>query len=59
MRYGPTILVNFYHGFHQTGRMDRQELRLVFEWGDVTLFDWVPTNGRIHAIVNEHRLACW
>ena len=53
MRYGPTILVNFYHGFHQTGRMDRQELRLVFEWGDVTLYDWVPTSVRIHAIVDE------
>ena len=53
MRYGPTILVNFYHGFHQTGRMDRQELRLVFERGDVTLFDWVPTRVRIHAIVDE------
>ena len=37
VRYDPTILVNFYHGFHQAGRMDRQELRLVFEWGDVTL----------------------
>jgi hypothetical protein len=33
--------------------MDRQELRLVFEWGDVTLFDWVPTRVRIHAIVDE------
>jgi predicted dehydrogenase len=53
VRYGATILVNFYHGFHQTGRMDRQELRLVFEWGDVTLFDWVPTRVRIHAIVDE------
>jgi predicted dehydrogenase len=52
-RYGPTILVNFYHGFHQAGRMDRQELRLVFEWGDVTLYDWVPTRVRIHAIVDE------
>ena len=45
VRYGPTVLVNFYHGFHQTGRMDRQELRLVFERGDVTLYDWVPTTG--------------
>ena len=43
VRYGPTALVNFYHGFHQTGRMDRQEMRLVFERGDVTLYDWVPT----------------
>ncbi len=53
VRYGATTLVNFYHGFHQAGRMDRQELRLVFEWGDVTLFDWVPTHVRIHAIVDE------
>ena len=53
VRYGPTALVNFYHGFHQTGRMDRQELRLVFERGDVTLYDWVPTRARIHAIADE------
>ncbi len=33
--------------------MDRQELRLVFERGDVTLFDWVPTRVRIHAIADE------
>ncbi len=53
VRYGPTVLVNFYHGFHQTGRMDRQELRLVFERGDVTLYDWVPTRARVHAIADE------
>jgi predicted dehydrogenase len=53
VRYGQTVLVNFYHGFHQAGRMDRQELRLVFETGDVTLYDWVPTHARIHAIVDE------
>jgi predicted dehydrogenase len=53
VRYAPDILVNFYHGFHQTGRMDRQELRLVFERGDVTLYDWVPTRVRVHAIVDE------
>jgi predicted dehydrogenase len=37
VRYGNGALVNFYHGFHQPGRLDRQELRLVFERGDVTL----------------------
>lgn len=52
-RYGETALVNFYHGFHQTGRMDRQELRLLFERGDVTLSEWVPTRVRIHAIADE------
>jgi predicted dehydrogenase len=53
VRYGTTVSINFYHGFHQPGRMDRQELRLVFERGDVTLYDWVPTRARIHAIADE------
>jgi predicted dehydrogenase len=53
VRYGTSLVVNFYHGFHQAGRMDRQELRLVFERGDVTLFDWVPTRARVHAIADE------
>ena len=35
--------------------MDRQELRLVFERGDITLDDWVPTRARIHAIVDERQ----
>lgn len=52
-RFGDTALVNFYHGFHQPGRMDRQEMRLVFERGDVTLFEWVPTRVRMHAVVDE------
>ena len=55
LRYGDDALVNFYHGFHQTGRMDRQELRLVFERGDLTLFDWVPTRARVHAVVDERQ----
>ncbi|MDR3638975.1 MAG: Gfo/Idh/MocA family oxidoreductase [Isosphaeraceae bacterium] len=55
VRYGEVALVDFYHGFHQAGRMDRQELRLLFERGDVTLYDWVPTRARIHAIADERR----
>jgi predicted dehydrogenase len=55
IRYGDAVLVNFYHGFHQPGRMDRQELRLVFERGDITLHDWVPTRARIRAAVDERR----
>ncbi|MBA3311792.1 MAG: Gfo/Idh/MocA family oxidoreductase [Planctomycetota bacterium] len=54
-RYGERVLVNFYHGFHQAGRMDRQQLRLIFERGDVTLSDWVPTHARIHALVDERQ----
>ncbi len=54
-RFGERGLVDFYHGFHQAGRMDRQQLRLIFERGDVTLFDWVPTRARVHALVDERQ----
>lgn len=46
-------LVNFYHGFTQTGRMDRQEMRLVFERGDVTLHEWVPTRMVLRCVADE------
>jgi predicted dehydrogenase len=55
VRYPSGALVNFYHGFHQPGRLDRQELRLVFERGDVTLHEWIPTRFRIHAVANEEQ----
>jgi predicted dehydrogenase len=53
VRYGGGVHVNFYHGFHQPGRLDRQELRLVFERGDLTLYGWVPTSLRIHGVADE------
>lgn len=55
VRYRDDALFNFYHGFHQPGRLDRQELRLVFELGDVLLMGWVPTVVRIHAVADEAR----
>ena len=57
VRYGSAEtgyqLVNFYHGFTQTGRMDRQEMRLVFERGDVTLYEWVPTRMVLRCVADE------
>ena len=53
VRYRDGILVNFYHGFTQAGRMDRQELRLIFERGDLLLHGWVPTYARLHGIADE------
>lgn len=53
VRYGRSVLMNFYHGFHQPGRLDRQELRLVFERGEVRLFEWIPSRMHIHAIADE------
>ncbi|MBN1917305.1 MAG: Gfo/Idh/MocA family oxidoreductase [Verrucomicrobia bacterium] len=53
VRYAAGELVNFYHGFTQAARMDRQELRLLFERGDVTLHGWVPTRVHVRAIADE------
>ena len=49
-------LFNFYHGFHQANRMDRQELKLVFETGEVTLFEWVPSRLVLKALVTTESL---
>lgn len=53
VRYAQGATVNFYHGFTQPGRMDRQEFRLLFERGDVTLEEWVPIRARIRALADE------
>jgi len=53
IRYPGDVLVNFYHGFHQPARMDRQQMRFVFERGDLTLEEWVPTRVRIFGIASE------
>ncbi|RYG37699.1 Gfo/Idh/MocA family oxidoreductase [bacterium] len=42
LSYGP-VLADHYHGFHQPQHLDRQELRIVCERGDLRLHEWVPT----------------
>ncbi len=46
VRHGD-VLADAYHGFTQAEAMDRQEMRLVFERGDVRLSEWVPTRAEI------------
>jgi predicted dehydrogenase len=53
VRYGQECRVNFYHGFTQVGRMDRQEFRLLFERGDITLYEWVPNKLKMRGIADE------
>lgn len=53
VRYAGDVLVNFHHSFTQTGRMDRQVMRLLFERGDITLHQWIPMQVTIEAVVNE------
>jgi len=48
--------VNFYHGFDQPKAMDRQEMRLQFERGEITLYEWVPTRLKMTALCGEEEL---
>ncbi len=49
--------VNFYHGFDQPKHLDRQEMRLLFEHGEITLYEWVPVKMKLHGLLNKAALA--
>jgi predicted dehydrogenase len=48
--------VNFYHGFDQPKILDRQEMRLQFEQGDITLYGWIPVKMRLHGLMKKETL---
>jgi len=50
-------IVNFYHGFDQPGILDRQEMRLQFERGDITLYGWIPVRWKLHGLLKKEDLA--
>ncbi len=56
VRYGDGALVNFYHGFTQPTRLDRQQMRLLFEHGSVTLDEWVPTSITVEVFAEQAQL---
>ena len=48
-----TGIVNFYHGFDQPKILDRQEMRLQFERGEITLYEWIPVKMKFHALIKD------
>jgi hypothetical protein len=48
-------IVNFYHSFDQPKILDRQEMRLEFERGEITLYEWVPVKMKLHGLLNEQQ----
>lgn len=46
-------IVNFYHGFDQPEILDRQEFRLQFERGEITMFGWVPYKMKLHGLLQN------
>jgi hypothetical protein len=49
-------IVNFYHGFDQPTILDRQEIRLQFERGEITMYEWVPVKMKLHGLLNAGQL---
>lgn len=49
--------VHFFHAFNQPKILDRQEMRLQFERGDITLHQWVPNRLVLHAVCTRADLA--
>ncbi|MGH2563564.1 MAG: Gfo/Idh/MocA family protein, partial [Ginsengibacter sp.] len=49
-------IVNFYHGFDQPKILDRQEMRLLFEHGEITLYEWIPVKIKLHGLLKDAQL---
>ncbi len=49
-------VVDFYHGFDQPKILDRQEMRLLFEHGEITLYEWVPVKMKLHGLIKNEKL---
>ena len=45
--------VSYYHGFDQPKILDRQEIRLQFERGDITLYGWIPVRIKVTGLFNN------
>lgn len=54
--YANNAPVHFYHAFNQPKELDRQQLRLQFERGDITLYEWVPNRLLLNAVCTKAEL---
>lgn len=55
--YANNAPVHYYHAFNQPKILDRQEMRLQFERGEITLFEWVPTRLVLNAVCTHEEVA--
>ncbi|MEM6551233.1 MAG: Gfo/Idh/MocA family oxidoreductase [Planctomycetota bacterium] len=53
VRMGEQAVVDHYHGFTQSSYTDRQDVRLIFEHGQVVVSGWVPSTIRLEAAVDD------
>jgi predicted dehydrogenase len=53
VRYGEETSAGFYHGFSQFDCLDRQQVRLIFERGELVLSGWVAGTLNMRAALNQ------
>jgi predicted dehydrogenase len=56
VRYGDQGSVNYYHGFHQASLLDRQEVKLIFERGEVRMRGWIADSIEVLAVLDDESL---
>ncbi len=55
-RYGSQTAVGFYHGFTQAPPTDQQDLRLIFERGELRVLGWVFASIEIEAVLSDQQI---
>lgn len=53
--YGGGI-VSFYHAFDQPAMLEKQELRLQFERGEINLYEWIPVKMKLNGLLQKYHL---
>jgi predicted dehydrogenase len=53
VRHGPALTSGYYHGFHQSRHLDRQQVRIVCERGELVLHGWVADRLELRAVLPE------
>ena len=49
-------IVSFYHAFDQPAILEKQELRLQFEKGEINLYEWIPVQMKLTGLLQKHHL---
>lgn len=55
--YGEQTSISFYNGFHQSAHLDQQDLRLIFERGQLTYNGWIGHSMMLEAALDESQIA--
>jgi predicted dehydrogenase len=51
--YPGVVMATMYHAFVQPARLERTQIRILFERGNITLNGWIPTSFRLEGLVDD------